>query len=357
MSHLRITAAAGVLLVLSVAGCMGGPASPAPTSAGPTSPDPTATTPKAPPLPPEPRILFEWYGTNAQGKSILVTNADATASAVQIVPAVTAAEPVHAQWSRDGSQFTWEVLGRDGTASVWIANADGTQPVMVAQCEEDPCAQVAYPSFSPDGSQLLVTRYDSADVGWGPSHLVVVDLVTGTQTIIASTPDGLTSFRGGSWSPDGTTIAAWHETFPTVEQEEFSGNDIVIVDADPNTPEELNPITDPALFAGYPRWHPTEDRILFSSWDLHNFQGDEPSQLYTVSSTGKELTQVTRAKPGEQRPGEASWTPDGKQIIASLGIVDATQVVDVKIGWVDPVNGEITATTQSGAMPSLQTSP
>lgn len=141
MSHSRITAATGALLVVSIAGCVSsGPApwttSPTPTSAGSTSPDPTATPQTAPPLPPEPRILFEWYGTNAQGKSILVTNADATAS--------------------------------------------------------------------------------------------------------------------------------------------------------------------------------------------------------TVSSTGKELTQITRVKPGGQRPGEASWTPDGKQIIASLGIVDATQVVDVKIGWVDP---------------------
>ncbi|CAN5232285.1 hypothetical protein BH18ACT5_BH18ACT5_10180 [soil metagenome] len=53
------------------------------------------------------------------------------------------------------------------------------------------------------------------------------------------------------------------------------------------------PVTDRALFAVYPRWHPTDDRILFASWDLDAFQGYEASQIYTVAFGGSKMTQIT----------------------------------------------------------------
>ncbi len=115
-------------------------------------------------------------------------------------------------------------------------------------------------------------------------------------------------------------------------------------------------MTDPGLSAGYPRWHPTDDRILFASWDLDANQGDEPSQLYTVGPDGSGLTQITNVDytTTSRRPGEATWTPDGQRIIASVGVVQGGRVVDVKVSWVDPVTGEIAETNQSGAMPTLQ---
>ncbi len=134
-------------------------------------------------LPPEPRVLYEWFPAGSSTKTIIVSDAELSAPPVQVVPDTEGAA-VHSSWSRDGSQFTWEVLRDDDSASVWTANADGSGPIERVVCEGTPCAEMSYPAFSPDGSQLLVTRFDLADDGdWGPSHLVVVDLATGEQTI------------------------------------------------------------------------------------------------------------------------------------------------------------------------------
>jgi GDSL-like Lipase/Acylhydrolase family/Peptidase propeptide and YPEB domain len=307
-------------------------------------------------LPAEPRVLYEWFPAGSGTKSIIVSDEELAAPPVQVVPETQGAA-VHASWSRDGSQFTWEVLQNDDTASVWTASADGSDPLERVVCQGAPCVEMSYPAFSPDGSQLLVTRFDLADDGdWGASHLVVVDLASGEQTIIASTEDGTTAFYSGTWSPDGNRVAAALETYTDATETQRIEATIVVVDTDPDTPEAPTAVTDPGLAAGYPRWHPTDDRILFASWDLDANQGAEPSQLYTVAPDGSGLTQITDVDYTTtwRRPGEASWTPDGQRIIASIGIVQGDRVVDVKVSWVDPATGEITETEASGAMPALQ---
>jgi Tol biopolymer transport system component/lysophospholipase L1-like esterase len=307
-------------------------------------------------LPPAPLVLYEWYPAGEDTKSIIVSDAELTAPPVRVVPESDGAA-IHAAWSHDGSRFTWEVLRNDDTASVWTANADGSDPVERVVCSAAPCVEMSYPAFSPDDEQLLVTRFDAAGDGdWGPSHLVVVDLATGEQTIIASTADGATAFYSATWSPDGSQVAAALETYTDATENTRTGNTIVVVDTDPTTPDAPIPVTDPALFAGYPRWHPTDDRILFASWDLDAFQGAEESQLYTVGADGSGLTQITNVDDPTttRRPGEASWTSDGQRIIASIGVVSSGHVVDVKIAWIDPATGAITETEASGAMPTLQ---
>lgn len=337
------------LLALACAGCSGSQAESSPVNV--VAP-PSAS---APALPDAPRVLYEWYPAGEDTKSIIMSDASLTAPPVRVVPPGAGAA-VHANWSHNGSTFAWEVL--DGqTASVWSADADGAKPTERATCQADPCTEMSYPSFSSDDSQLLVTRYDLADDGtWGPSHLVLVDLETGRQTVIASTADGTTSFYSSSMSPDGGQVAAGLEHYTDSEQGERTKAEIVVVDTDPSTTEEPAPITEPALFAGYPRWHPTDDRILFASWDLDAYQGEEESQLYTVASDGTDLVQVTTVDYGtaKRRPGEANWTPDGARIIASMGVVNDGRVVDVKIAYIDPNTGSILETTASGAMPSLQ---
>jgi Tol biopolymer transport system component len=215
---------------------------------------------------------------------------------------------------------------------------------------------MSYPSFSPDDSQLLVTQFDmDANGDWGPSHLVLVDLATGEQTVIAST-DNTTAFYSATMSPDGSRVAAALETYTDATQNERTASEIVVVDSDPATDDAPVRVTDPALFAGFPRWHPTDDRILFASWDLDAYQGGEKSQLYSVSADGSALTQITKVDYAttRRRPGEAIWTPDGEQIIASIGVVVDGNVADVKIAYIDPSTGEIKESAASGAMPSLQ---
>lgn len=337
-AHLR--SLVGSIAVLGVAAAVG-PAA----GAGATVPG----------LPAEPLVLFEWYPAGGNIKTIVVSDETLAAPAVRIVPESDGAD-VHANWSHDGTMFTWEVLAGDG-AIVWTAAADGSDPVERVTCAAAACLQMSYPSFASDDQSLLVTRYDvAADGAWGPSHLVLVDLASGEQTIIASTADGTTSFYMSSMSPDGSLVAATLETYTDASQDTRTASEVVVVDTDPATGDPPVGITDAALFAGYPRWHPVDDRILFASWDLDAYQGAEESQLFTIAPDGSGLTQITdvdHAATG-RRPGEASWTPDGERIIASMGVVVGGTVVDVKIAYVDPATGEITETDASGAMPVLQ---
>lgn len=326
-----------------------------PTESSVTAPTTTPTSGPEVSLPSEPRVLYEWYPAGEGTKSIIVSDATLTAPPVRVVPDADGAA-IHSNWSHDGTMFTWEVLRSNDTASVWVANADGSEPTEAAVCEADPCAEISYPSFATGDRQLLVTRFDVADGGWGPSHLVLVDVDTGDQTIIASTADGSTAFYTSTMSPDGKHVAATLETYTDITENVRTKSEIVVVDTDPATTDPPVPITDTALSAGYPRWHPFEDRILFASWDLDSNQGAEESQLYTISADGSDLTQITSVDytTTHRRPGEASWTPDGQRIIASIGVVRGGSVADVKIAYIDPNTGEITETTASGAMPNLQ---
>lgn len=66
------------------------------------------------------------------------------------------------------------------------------------------------------------------------------------------------------------------------------------------------PGTDP--FAHHPDWSPTDDLIVFTTYDLSFYsQTDEPN--------GTELTQITFFGPGEDRATQPRWTPDGRRII------------------------------------------
>lgn len=56
------------------------------------------------------------------------------------------------------------------------------------------------------------------------------------------------------------------------------------------------------------------DRILFASWGVDAYQGDEESQFYTIHLYGSGLTQITDVDhtSTRRRPGEATWTPGGQ---------------------------------------------
>ena len=87
---------------------------------------------------------------------------------------------------------------------------------------------------------------------------------------------------------------------------------IGIVDLDASTPK-FTPITKPAMWATYPDWHPTDDRIVFSTRPWTELP-DGPSRLYTIRPDGSELTPLTPADD-PARAVQPSWTPDGTSVV------------------------------------------
>jgi hypothetical protein len=103
------------------------------------------------------------------------------------------------------------------------------------------------------------------------------------------------------------------------------------------------PGTDP--FADYPDWSPTDDLIVFTTYDLSFYnQTDEPSNLYTVRPDGTELTQITFFGPGEDRATQPRWTPDGSRIIFAWASAGTGPNGDypAQVGFVDADGGNLT---------------
>jgi Tol biopolymer transport system component len=117
------------------------------------------------------------------------------------------------------------------------------------------------------------------------------------------------------WSPDGSALIINVDHFTG---EEFMGSTVAIIRQTDTGWSEPDPITEVGQWAR-PDWHPTDDVIVFCSYDAGGFEStDEPSNLFTIRPDGTELTQITDLGPGEERATQPSWTPDGRIIFTYI---------------------------------------
>ncbi len=94
-------------------------------------------------------------------------------------------------------------------------------------------------------------------------------------------------------------------------------------------------ITDGTRLAGFPSWHPTDDRIVFRT----NLRTDaglvDPalaSNLYTMRSDGSELTALTDNAVGGPIMRAPTWTPDGRILFSVIAEATAGDEVMRLIG-------------------------
>jgi DNA-binding SARP family transcriptional activator/Tol biopolymer transport system component len=242
---------------------------------------------------------------------------------------VADAEIHHPDWSPDGDRVAFEALGTGpGTpaATVWVANADGSSPTKVAACEHDPCRQFSEPVWSPDGGSLAMIRFDLySDGSCCTSHLDVLDLATGEHRVVfevVESPDIQTydTAYSPTWSPDGTELAFELEQYELEDPYPFIDSRIAIVSAAQAAPQQPRFVTDPSLNAWHPDWHPTADRIVFSTQNPDRFPANARSELYEVRGDGSGLRQLTDSQQdGFDRYITPTWAPSGTEIVLSIG--------------------------------------
>lgn len=154
------------------------------------------------------------------------------------------------RWSPDGSMFAFRRVDPDGRATVFVADADGSDVTAVIP---EPLRDVSDHLFSPDGKHLLITS--STEAG---QVITVADLADrSTRVVEAAKGASLPTFR----PPSGTDFL-----FVTGERWSTEGQGLASYDMASGA---IRTVVEPIPFAeivGRPDYSPDGEHLAFAVW-------------------------------------------------------------------------------------------
>jgi 7,8-dihydropterin-6-yl-methyl-4-(beta-D-ribofuranosyl)aminobenzene 5'-phosphate synthase len=245
----------------------------------PTIPPPTRTprhtfTP-LPPLSGSGGGVLAFVRTRESGWGICVMNADGNEHRQILFHGQGLAYP---EWSPDGSQIAFHKHQSDDVYSINVINVDGSNERRLTNTE----TQDAAPAWSPDGSQIVFTR--NGDI-W------VMNADGSDQRLLMDDP---VAANGAEWSPDGTKIV--------FESGRHGNTEIYVMGSDGS---DLQRLTNNEAEDWWPTWSPDGSQIAFMS------TLDKDWEICVVDANGKNLRQLTDNQVDDRGP---AWSPDGTRI-------------------------------------------
>ncbi|HEX6941456.1 MAG TPA: Ig-like domain-containing protein [Gemmatimonadaceae bacterium] len=242
-------------------------------------------------------------------------------------------------WSPDGAwlalNVVYGVVADDGTggpefrSDIYLMSASsGAERPTWRRLTTDSMSRA--PSWSPDGRRLVFVSGRPSD-----SHIVVMDLGTGATSRVSQRAGHYSTPR---WSPAGTRLAF------TDTRNWNSEIYVVNVDGSSLTPVAHHPAHDYS-----PSWSPDGKLIAFDS-ERESFDGHQgyASDIFTVDMTTGALERLTITRTGDWA-GNATWSPDGRQIAYSF--------VTYADGWNPDGRSGIYVTNRDGSPPWRVTAP
>jgi len=202
-------------------------------------------------------------------------------------------EDVTPVWSPDGTHVVF-ASSRDGNEDIWIVRADGTGQRNLTNHP----ASDSHPSLSPDG-QFVVFCSTRGDGDNDDIYLIKVD-GSGLRRL---TDNGLDWDTFPSFSPDGRQILFRRLLRVRSGEGTLVNSEVMVMGTDGTGVVNL---TRDAWFDGWPSWSPDGSRIAFSS------NRSDTYQIYVMNADGSGLIRVVDSPDTDVRP---QWLPDGRGLI------------------------------------------
>jgi len=205
-----------------------------------------------------------------------------------------------------------------GTYDLFVIDLAGQRMVRLTETEEDNYA----PDWSPDGSQIVFSRYYPEVYR---TAIYILEVASGDLSKINELEG---DYLYPTWSPDGTRIACSADPAGNYEL------DLWLMDPDGSN---LTQLTED-LYVLALAWSPDGSKIAFSVTE--DF---EKSEIYVVDITGDNLTQLTANDAYNDNP---AWSPDGSQIAFVSNSHDQSGYYEIYVMDSDGTNP--TRLTESG---------
>jgi Tol biopolymer transport system component len=264
------------------------------------------------------RVSFSSHRQESNDSFVRTINADGT-NLVTISP--PGSHNDFPAWSPDGARVsflrrTYDDLGNNTSANVYVVNADGSNPVRFdnAANEWDGAAV-----WSPDGARLAFLRANSS-----PSQMADLYTIRPDGSDLRRLTTGQMAFEGSiiQWSPDGSKLsfASVHENVQELDVINADGSGLVTVISSTN------------FLSGAEKWSPDGSKLVYQTC----IGECESAGIYIVNVDG-----TNRYQLGDERERNffADWSPDGTRLafessrngVSSIDIInaDGTGRVDV----------------------------
>jgi TolB protein len=189
-------------------------------------------------------------------------------------------------WSPDGTRIAF-FSERDGKSGIWVMNSDGSDPIPVGT----PPGVNDYPSWSPDSERIAwnCTMGKMLPTGQGDFEICVANAQGSGLTQLTDTEGGN---KYPSWSPDGSQIlfVSTRNGWPTLPEyeplgydpEAFGDEEIFVMNADGTN--QVNLTNNPREDDSFPAWSRDGAYIVYSRYGcLTALNATDPSQRIQLS--------------------------------------------------------------------------